>query len=409
MLGLFTPLCIRFRKPDRILASSPLEEMFSSVRFIKGGEYLAIGMMICLLGALLVKGFPQTDFSPSTLRPKNSKSQRALDELSKHLGSQKGDLNLVITGKDEAEVLSRLLMIQKQLEEAQKEGKIRSFISPLGLWPDGANQQRNLSQLGSLGADLPRLKSTLLSTGFNEGAFSFTSQVFNQIAAWRPNPLPIWPSNETSQWILQRLARHSSGSYLALGIVEPVSGNEHTLVKEFGGEGVYLVSWETLTQELQQLLPKEIMLVSLGLMTGILVILAFGLRNARALTLFVFTTLLVLLCLAGAMSLLGMTWGLLNLAAVLLLLGTGTDYSILLLLALRRNGGDISSAHRDLGLVIFLCCTSAAAGFGSLAWASNLGLAALGKTCSLGLLIDGMISLFLLPRLWKVLIPRGNP
>jgi len=137
-----------------------------------------------------------------------------------------------------------------------------------------------------------------------------------------------------------------------------------------------------------------------------LIILAFGLRSIRALGLFIATTILVLLCLAGAMSLLGMSWGLLNLAAVLLLLGTGTDYSILLLLALRRNGGNISDAHKELGLVIFLCCTSAAVGFGSLAWASNLGLAALGKTCSLGLLIDGLISLFLLPRLWRTLLPQ---
>jgi predicted RND superfamily exporter protein len=56
--------------------------------------------------------------------------------------------------------------------------------------------------------------------------------------------------------------------------------------------------------------------------------------------------------------------------------------------------------------VIFLCCTSAAAGFGSLGWASNTGLSTLGKTCALGLLIDGMISLFLLPKAWDIFLPR---
>ena len=89
------------------------------------------------------------------------------------------------------------------------------------------------------------------------------------------------------------------------------------------------------------------------------------------------------------------------LSAILLLLGTGTDYSILLLLALKRNGGDVPGARRELGLVIFLCASSAAAGFGSLAWAGNLGLASLGQTCALGLLIDAIISLFLLPRAWS--------
>lgn len=403
MLGLFAPLCMKSRSSVRTLTSSNIDHLCSSSRFIRFGELMAITMVIVCLSALIMKGFPHADFSPSTLRPKNSQSHHALEHLSNNLGVKKGELNLLVTGKDESEVLIRLQKTQKHLEDAKRDGKIRSFISPLGLWPDLAHQQRNLASLGTLERDLPRLRSSLFNAGFNENAFSFTSDVLGQIAAWQRITPPIWPSNPTSQWILQRLARHTNGNLMALGIVEPIPGSERFLVDEFSSDGVYLVSWETLSKELEQLLPKEIILVSLGLIFGILVILAFGLRSIKALVLFIATTLLVLLCLTGAMTLLGMTWGLLNLAAVLLLLGTGTDYSILLLLALRRNGGDISATYRELGLVIFLCCSSAAVGFGSLAWASNLGLAALGKTCALGLLIDGVISLFLLPRLWRSL------
>jgi predicted RND superfamily exporter protein len=155
-------------------------------------------------------------------------------------------------------------------------------------------------------------------------------------------------------------------------------------------------------------MPGEIFRVALALFAGIILILSFALRSFRAIALFVMTTLLVLACLAGAMSLFGMKLGFFNLAAVLLLLGTGTDYSILLLLGLKRNKGDIPQTRHNLSMVIFLCCTSAAAGFGSLAWANNMGLATLGKTCALGLLIDGMISLFLLPKVWALLFPKGN-
>jgi hypothetical protein len=35
-----------------------------------------------------------------------------------------------------------------------------------------------------------------------------------------------------------------------------------------------------------------------------------------------------------------------------------------------------------------------------------MGLATLGKTCALGLLIDGVISLFLLPKAWDLWFPR---
>ncbi|NBS53401.1 MAG: hypothetical protein EBS96_12490 [Spartobacteria bacterium] len=197
--------------------------------------------------------------------------------------------------------------------------------------------------------------------------------------------------------MLRRLARHDGGNCLALGIVEPSPGCESALVASIQGEGVHLVSWGTLGEELKQTLPREILHVSLALLAGILLILLVALRSIRAVLLFTITTSLVLLCLAGAMSLLGMQWGFFNLAAVLLLLGTGTDYSILILLAFKRSG-DATQAQKQFASVIFLCCTSSMAGFATLGLASNMGLAALGQTCALGLLIDGMISLFLLPR-----------
>ncbi|HEV8422713.1 MAG TPA: MMPL family transporter, partial [Chthoniobacterales bacterium] len=124
--------------------------------------------------------------------------------------------------------------------------------------------------------------------------------------------------------------------------------------------------------------------------------------------LFVGITVLVLATLAGVMALLGMTWNFFNLAAILLLLGTGTDYSILLLLELRRNGGDAVAARVILGQVIVLCAASAAAGFGSITWANNRGLASLGQTCALGLVIDALISIFLLPEARRWLVKRSH-
>ena len=116
---------------------------------------------------------------------------------------------------------------------------------------------------------------------------------------------------------------------------------------------------------------------------------------------------LVFVSLTGAMALLGMDWNFFNLAAILLLLGTGIDYSILFILALRANGGDVPDAQRQLGLVIVLCAAAASAGFGSIAWANNLGLASLGKTCALGLVLDALITVFLLPIAWKFFHPKA--
>ena len=405
MLGVFAPLAVRLRQTPVPAAPSRLDPLFASARFAVIGERLAAGMVAVLIGALLIKGFPDSDFSSSTFRPRQSGAQTSLEHLYSRLADDRGLLSLIVTGKNESEVLSRLQIAQSRIEAATKLGMVKNYYSALPLWPDATLQRENIAILRALGSEAPRLREALIASGFTDDAFALTSAVFQQAHSWQNHPLPIWPDNTASQWILRRLARHHDGSFLALGMVEPTPGHESALGDFFRDEGLFLVSWSALGAELKRTMPHEMLQVSLGLMAGILLILAIGLRSFRALGIFAATTALVLACLAGAMALLGMKWGFFNLAAVLLLLGTGTDYSILLLLALKRNGGDTARARRDLGLVIFLCCTSAAAGFGSLGWAGNMGLATLGKTCALGLLIDGVISLFLLPKIWDLCHP----
>lgn len=406
MLGCFAPISMGFAKKSPGMKTSRLEPLFSSASFARIGACLTLGMILLLLGALVLKGFPESDFSASTFRPQKSESQSSLEKLYSRLHDDRGLLSLIVTGKSEGEVLSRLRHVQSQIDPATQIGTVKSFLSPLPLWPDTTLQKSNLLTLESLSGELPRLKGTLLHAGFSTDAFALTSAVVHQAHNWISSPLPVWPTGETSEWILRRMVRHQPGNFLALGIVEPTPGSEEKLINSLQGEGVYLVSWGTLGAELKRTLPREILHVSLGLLVGIIVILLFALRSLRAVLLFTLTTALVLLCLAGAMSLFGMKWGFFNMAAVLLLLGTGTDYSILLLLAYKRNGGDAISAQRELGVVIILCCTSAAAGFATLGWASNMGLATLGKTCALGLLIDGMISLFLLPKACSMLLRK---
>ncbi len=396
MLGLYAPLVLKFRRPPIDSHQSRIDAVVTSARFARAGVWLTSAMVLFLLGALFFKGLPAADFSASTFRPRKSESHAALAQLYKRLQDDRGFLSLIVSGKNESEVWQRLNRAGDTLQAAMEKGTARRFLSPLPLWPEMSNQQANLAELQALSLQSSRLKSTLLDAGFTEEAFGLTSAVFAQAEAWASQPLPIWPTDQASGWILRRLARHDNGNCLALGIVEPAPGCEGSLVDSIQDEGVHLVSWGTLGEELKQTLPREILHVSLALLAGILLILFVALRSFRAVLVFTLTTALVLLCLAGAMSLLDMRWGFFNLAAVLLLLGTGTDYSILILLAFKRTGCAIQ-AQKQFASVIFLCCTSSMAGFATLGLASNMGLAALGQTCALGLLIDGMISLFLLP------------
>jgi predicted RND superfamily exporter protein len=372
---------------------------------MRAGAIAALLLVVTLLAALLVKGLPGADFTSRTLRPRKSEAYPAMDRLQAKLIDEREMLNLIVTGKDEEEVRTRLVAAEQQLDQAKTAGDVASFRSVLPLWAAPANQKANLPLLASLSRDAEDWKRALTEAGFTDDAFGFTAQVLAQWTRWASQPVPIWPSNATSAWIFRRTVRHEPGHFIALGIVRPTPGKEAELSNALAKPGVDLVSWKLLGNELQEVIPREFHRTFIGLVAIVLFLLAVGFRGVRDVFLLVATMSLVFACLGGAMTLLGMQWNFFNLAAILLLLGTGIDYSILFILALRRNGGDVPDAQRQIGLVVALCGAAAAAGFGSIGWANNLGLASLGKTCALGLLLDAVISIFLLPVAWKFFHP----
>ena len=109
------------------------------------------------------------------------------------------------------------------------------------------------------------------------------------------------------------------------------------------------------------------------------------------------------LCLLTVMRLAGWSWNLLNLMALPLMLGSGVDYSIFMQLALRRHRGSTIGAHHAVGRALLLCGCTAAAGFGSLSFSTNAGMASLGAVCATGIGSNMLISVYLLPLWWRKL------
>ena len=106
------------------------------------------------------------------------------------------------------------------------------------------------------------------------------------------------------------------------------------------------------------------------------------------------------------MAWLGIGWNFVNLGALLLALGAGLDYSIHMLYAFREHPDDPARACNTTGTALLVCALSTVVGFGSLAFASNLGLASLGLVCALAMAINALTTLFLLPPLAHPLLSR---
>ena len=405
MLGLFAQIAARYPKTDE--RGFWGKRLFTSPRFVRTGIWCTLALVAIATLALIWKGPPRADFSAQTLRPRKSGAYDAMDQLTARLTNKADFVSLIVTGEDDETVRRRLQLADARLRAAKAQGLVTSYRSALPLWPSVENQKNNLPRLRALVNELPRLQQVVLTNGFTEESLGLTRNVFRQLAQWGDRAPSIWPENPTSRWILRRVASHRGGQVAALGLVHPAPGKQQALASALDGESVYLASWGLLGDELLREIPKEFLQTIIGLVSLVLLILAIAFRSLRDVGLFAGITALVLATLAGVMSLLGMTWNFFNLAAILLLLGTGTDYSILLLLELRRNGGDTTAARAVLGQVIVLCAASASAGFGSITWANNRGLASLGLTCALGLVIDALISIFLLPEARRWLGKRG--
>ena len=217
----------------------------------------------------------------------------------------------------------------------------------------------------------------------------------------------MWPTNQISQWLLKRFVARTPDECLVMGLIYPATNQVDaaeltTLSKQLAQNHALLSGWELLGSATLKRVQSRMWQVVTPMVVLVLLSLWFAFRRATEIFLG-----LAVLCLSGiillaTMALAGWTWNLMNLMALPLMLGTGVDYTIFIQLALRRHGGDLVAVRRSVGRALMLCGATAVAGFGSLAFSSNLGMASLGKVCAVGIGANALISIFLLPAWWKL-------
>jgi predicted RND superfamily exporter protein len=407
MLGVFIRLVVRTQPAN---PQPPEFEKFLARDGVRRGGFAITAVLTAgLLGVLAVKGFPSFDDSGAALKLRHCEADDALEQIYDRLSDDRDFMSFVVTGANEAELLANVRALEPKLEDARKRGLVLNSLSPLPVCPDAVSQKANLAAAKPILADIARLEAAVEGAGFREDAFGLTKLVLNQWQAWSKADLAvIWPTNDTSVWILRRIIGREPKGFLAMGLMEPAPGPQERL-RFLQGPDVHLVSWPLLADELRRVIPREFVIIAAILLTVLLGMLLIAFRSVRDVVLMTANMAVVFLAMIGAMRLFGWQWNAFNIASVMLLLGTGTDYSIYIILALERNGGSLEKTQRSTGLVVFLCAASAAAGFGSLAGAAHIGLASLGEVCAVGLALDALISVFLLPVAWKWLPGAPSP
>jgi predicted RND superfamily exporter protein len=87
----------------------------------------------------------------------------------------------------------------------------------------------------------------------------------------------------------------------------------------------------------------------------------------------------------------------------------GVDFSIHIQLALRRCQGELQEVRRSVGRALLLAGATTVAGFVSLTFSTNAGMASLGRVCALGITLALVIAVYLLPVWWKALAGWPGP
>jgi len=390
-----------------VAARTPVQHPFRSPALILTG--------LALIGscAVLCLQRPGLDRSGSALRPQHGEAETALDEIKSEMGLPPDPLWLIISGRDEPEVYRRLCVSEELLNNAVSNRVIGRYLLPTALWPRAENQAANRATAAILGKEGPGFREAALAEGFNTNALVLTEELVRTWARAGASTGVIWPTNDVSQWLLRRFVSRTPDAWLVMGLIYPATNQVGTaalagLSSRLSKNQAYLSGWELLGSATLKRVRGKLWQLVTPMVVLVLASLWFAFRRATEILLGVAVLLLSGLFLLATMALAGWTWNLLNLMALPLMLGTGVDYSIFMQLALRRHGGDIGVVRRSIGRALLLCGGTAMAGFGSLAWSSNPGMASLGKVCAVGIGANMLISVFLLPAWWVLFSPRSK-
>jgi predicted exporter/lauroyl/myristoyl acyltransferase len=396
---------------------APQEPPVTEIVFAgKSSHRVAFGLTgLIFLGACAVLCFqrPGLDRSGNALQPQHGEAQTTLDEMTVELGLPPQPLWLIISGRDETEVYQRLTKSEELLNCAVTDHLIGRYLLPDTLWPRAEFQIANRTTAAALGEKGPLLREAALNAGFNTNAMGLTEELVQTWARAGASTSVIWPTNNVSQWLLKRFVARTPDECLVMGLIYPATNKvDAAELTELSGHlaqnHAFLSGWELLGNATLKRVQSRMWQVVMPMVVLVLLSLWFAFRRATEILLGVAVLCLSGVCLLATMALAGWTWNLMNLMALPLMLGTGVDYTLFIQLALRRHGGDLVAVRRSVGRALLLCGGTAVAGFGSLGWSSNPGMASLGKMCAVGIGTNMLISVFLLPAWWWWFRPKSK-
>lgn len=403
MVYFFGPVAVNFNREPVAAGKHSIE--LTGLGFTKKFSAIAaiVVPLLALISAFTVE-MPGLEANFHPFRIRESPSMKSWQLLQSELRGRENAVPTVITADSLPALIANIEAADERINAATKAGLLTDSLLPLAFIPNPNRQFENGAKISAILSDRDRLLSEVDAAGFSEDGAALAATVFDSWQNYLDQDIGggyATPTGKLAVWSIDRLFAEKDGTYAALGTVKPTTPRDREWVAAICNDNTAVASLGSLGTALNERIKVDLLRVFLPMMGLLIIMLAVVFRNWRDLALSVFclvfsAAVLVLLTVWTPLS-----WNSFNVCGLPLLFGTGLDFSIHMVFALRRGRGDVAKARHGIGKALIFCGTSSAIGFGSLATASAYGLASLGIVCAVGILINMIVAVWMLPRWYR--------
>ncbi len=366
------------------------------------GRVAARSLMACCVllavGVFATKGEPGISFNFSMVQPSSSEAAATYSKIqNKFPAWSDRNLQLIATARSWEELRATAEVVRERLSKLKGEGVLLRFHWPMELIPDSGFEKANNESWAEISAKHDGIIRTLESYGFSESGVAMDKMILNTLAG-EANP------NDTSALSEHFLRRSPSGKFHLSGsimVADEVTAENIGMLGLLTSDNFNVTGWPVIQAVMKPSVERDFQMIFLPA-AGLLLLAMFGVfRSMRDAAVSIFVLLTALALVNAFVVATNQTWNFLSVMAIPLILGTGIDYSIHMIFALRRSDGDFGKVWNGVGKAICFCGLSTAIGFGSLLFASNEMLRSMGLLCGIGVLLATLLNVIVLPGLWQ--------
>ncbi|MDA7504685.1 MMPL family transporter [bacterium] len=359
------------------------------------GVKLALAFLVILLigsiGVFVSLGQPEIEFDVSMVEPEVSEAAQTLEIMQNQFPAfSRRNLSLVAKGETVDEVRNSLKVAEEKIDKLKESGLITRSEWPVEVLPNREARMINAEVWNEIAQNSQTILAEMERAGFNEKGRALDSLVLKSFADI-PDELDPFA----------RTFYHEDGFFSGrIQLKEIVTAETAKELQVLNTDDVTVSGWEMLRLLLLKRVKDDLYLLFIPATLVLLVALILVFRSWKDAVLTAGVLVTVLLLVNALVVVAGKPWNFLSSMAIPLIVGTGIDYSIHLIFALRRSKGDLVKVWNGVGKGIFFCGLSTVVGFGSLCFASNETLQSMGFFCGIGVLLTMTLSVIVVPTLW---------